>query len=402
MKKNSNPSSPTALSDKGQDSSMIESKKLAGENDLDMKEEQVQDPMPQEAVEKTSQAEEPAVKQTLSKWIEGYGRQSLVYVACGVIGGLVAAATMMNLPSKSQEKSEEITVKEVSSEGQIQDIAKSPEEKLKDGISARLKQQTQELEQQAKENGTSIQQEADKLLKAEQEAKEKQAVENFQSKAKKVSPIQSVVNLPINGMKAILADDGTLMFVTDNGRYAFVGDMIDIWQQKPLETIDEIRNSVTTVPVKALGLKPDGLNVLQWGTGKERVSAFVDPQCGWCHALIEEVKKDKDLSERFTFDFYVVPALGDTSDSLARQLWCADATNEEKLNAFTKGGDAISALKQKQPGQCVMGGYDQTLVTAQMLEVKGVPFLIAADGRYVAGKPQSVRSFLIPPSSKKE
>ena len=143
MKKNSNPSSPTALSDKGQDSSMIESKKLAGENDLDMKEEQVQDPMPQEAVEKTSQAEEPAVKQTLSKWIEGYGRQSLVYVACGVIGGLVAAATMMNLPSKSQEKSEEITVKEVSSEGQIQDIAKSPEEKRKDGISARLKQQTQ-------------------------------------------------------------------------------------------------------------------------------------------------------------------------------------------------------------------------------------------------------------------
>ena len=57
-----------------------------------------------------------------------------------------------------------------------------------------------------------------------------------------------------------------------------------------------------------------------------------------------------------------------------------------------KGSDAILALKTKE--KCEMAGYNDTLMTAQLLGVQGVPFVVASDGRFVAGKPQDVKAFL--------
>lgn len=214
-----------------------------------------------------------------------------------------------------------------------------------------------------------------------------------------VGKIDRVVKLDFDDAHAVHSDNGQILFMSGNGRFVLVGDLIDVWQKKELKTIEEIADATSRIPVEDLGLTPEGMNTLTLGTGPKVVSAFVDPHCGWCHRLITEVKDDAQLLKDFTVNFYVVPALGAASNEVAKHLYCAKADGKQKLEAFIGGPDKIKALPRDEA--CNTQGYDQTLMTAQLLGVKGVPFVIAPDGRSVEGKPRSLRNFLEPQTDAK-
>ena len=208
--------------------------------------------------------------------------------------------------------------------------------------------------------------------------------------------VDRIVELGMNNVRAVADSDGKVMFMGEGGRFVIAdGKLFDIWARKELKTIDDMAYAASHLPVKDFGLTPEGKNVVTLGEGAEEVSIFVDPQCGWCHRLMQEIEADKTLLDRFTFNFYVVPALGDESNRLAKRLFCSDATNKAKYSALKSGREAIDALSMPN-GKCKTDDYDQTLVMAQMLGVKGVPFLVSADGRFIAGKPKDIKAFLIP------
>lgn len=207
-----------------------------------------------------------------------------------------------------------------------------------------------------------------------------------------VSPIDRIVSLPMEGMRAVASKDGKIMYMGESGRFVIVGKLYDIWERKPLRTIEEIAHAANHIPVEKFGLTPEGKSVISTGNGKEIVTVFVDPQCGWCHKLVKEISEDSTLLETYRFHFYVIPALGDVSHKVAKHLYCSNVNPQEKLQAFMRGNDAIFSLKTKE--KCEMAGYNETLMTAQLLGVQGVPFMVAPDGRFVAGKPQDVKAFL--------
>lgn len=211
--------------------------------------------------------------------------------------------------------------------------------------------------------------------------------------------IDRVVKLDFEDAHAVHSDNGQILFMSGNGRFVLVGDLIDVWQKKELKTIEEIADASSRIPIEDLGLTPEGMNTITLGEGPKVVSAFVDPHCGWCHRLVTEVKDDAQLLKDYTVNFYVVPALGAASNEVAKHLYCAKADPKQKLEAFIAGPDKIRALPRNEA--CDTKGYDQTLMTAQLIGVKGVPFVIAPDGRSVEGKPRSLRNFLEPQTNAK-
>lgn len=316
-------------------------------------------------------------------------------ITLGVLAVLgVAGGAMYYFNGHSEKTSETVSDKQeqaVKTEKAetAEQLAKSPEERFKEKVEERL-----EVAKQQEAN-----QPANDIQTAEQRQQaQAQAQEQFKEKAKSASPIREVVEMNFANARAIQAEDGTLMLVSDNGRYAFTGKVIDIWQKKELTNIDEIWQSVSTIPVKEFGLNPEDSSAMQIGQGPEHVTVFVDPLCGWCNKLVDEVSKDKELQKEYTFDFYVVPALGDESHKLGYRLYCAPESNELKIKAFLAGKDKVEALVENE--KCDASGYDDMLVAAQMLGIRSVPFVVAPNGRFIAGKPSSMRLFL--EESKKE
>lgn len=288
-----------------------------------------------------------------------------VSIAC-----LAAAGWMMF----GGEEESDLTVTNVAT-------AQSEEAKTEEANKEKLKAKVEERIEAAKKDEAKA-----------AEALEEKEVQKFQEKAKKVSPLRQVIDFPFENMKAISAEDGTIMFVSGNGRFVISGTLIDVWQKKELKTMDEIVASSRVVPMKALGLNPDTHGAITLGKGKERVSLFVDPQCGYCHELFIRIQKDDALLKDYAFDFYVVPALGPKSHEMAKKLHMADMTDAKKAEIFRQGAEAFEKLPAvKGPNA---RGYDQLLMIAQMMGITAVPYIVAPDGRFLEGMPKDIRTFL--------
>lgn len=203
-----------------------------------------------------------------------------------------------------------------------------------------------------------------------------------------VPTIDRIVDLPITGLRAV-ESDGKLHLISQNGRFVITGHLVDVWNRQSLDSLEQIEALSDRIVFKQMGLDIDTLNSVSVGKGSQEVVVFVDPQCGPCHELMSEAKQLAESDDRYTFKFVAVPALGDESHALAKTLFCAKDRNQ-RLTALMAG----TLAQLETVADCNVRQYDVTLVTAQMVGVNGVPFVVAPDGRIARGRPTNLVAFL--------
>ena len=204
--------------------------------------------------------------------------------------------------------------------------------------------------------------------------------------------IKKIVDIDVDVLRAVGTEDGSVLFIADMGHYVFKGQMLDVWQRKVLRTIDEIAESVNRVDLKGMGYFQNDYAKYVAGTGEKTAVLFVDPRCGWCHKMLDEVLGDEKLLSEYRFSVHVIPVLGEESARLAKKLWRSEGTDAEKLAALVAGPEAIDALSDKKASD--PGPQDRAMILAGLLSIKAVPFAIAPDGRTSEGKPSDMRMFL--------
>lgn len=187
--------------------------------------------------------------------------------------------------------------------------------------------------------------------------------------------IDGITDIPMGQVRAVEAN-GEILYVSENGRYAIQGKLTDVWQRKELRTLDDIKKSAIKIPVRDMGIDVDTLNTIAVGNGPQEVIVFVDPRCDSCKSLIEE---SKDHPE-YTLKLVVVPALGQASHEQSKALFCA-TDKKDALEHLLTG--ALESLPQKT--SCDTSRYDLTLTIATLFQIRGVPFIIAPDGRFKMG-----------------
>lgn len=197
--------------------------------------------------------------------------------------------------------------------------------------------------------------------------------------------IDAMASLPVTGLKAV-ESDGRLLFMSDNGRFVIDGTLYDVWAQQPLTSLASIRSAGDRLDLRRLGLPLDDLQALTLGEGAEEVLIFVDPRCPHCHALLKQAGQ---LQSRYTFRILPVAVLGPESEQQVRQLGCA-VESGAALQSLISG--RVNGLPQRP--DCDLAPLQRTLVTAQLLGVQGVPFIVAPDGRISRGRPHSLREWL--------
>lgn len=206
--------------------------------------------------------------------------------------------------------------------------------------------------------------------------------------------LQQIVTLPIRGMRAVqsqnTAGDSQILFISDTGRFAISGQLIDILQQKPLSTVAEMQEVASRLDLKKLGLDVKTLNTITLGVGAQEVVIFIDPRNPSCLALAKEARA---LTKRYTFQFVLIPVLGDKSHQIAKQVSCE--TDKARLLTALLNGTLEKNLSQTA---CHSDAYERTLLLAQLIPIEGVPTLIAPDGRIHRGRPPHLKTWLEQPS----
>jgi thiol:disulfide interchange protein DsbC len=206
--------------------------------------------------------------------------------------------------------------------------------------------------------------------------------------------IDGMQDLPISGLKMVKSGEQTV-FISSNGRFAFYGDkLMDIWTQQEIKELADIDKIANRIDLSRMKLKADDLGAVTVGHGKGQVLVFIDPRCPYCGKVMKDLQA---LQDQYTFKLVMVPILGPESQNIVVQLACQLGASD------TKAKDAVRDRLLKQdyadlptepPAQCNKEPLQKAVVTAKLFDLKGVPFLIAPDGRTHSGAPESLADWL--------
>ncbi|MAD39223.1 MAG: disulfide isomerase [Tistrella sp.] len=201
--------------------------------------------------------------------------------------------------------------------------------------------------------------------------------------------VKRIEKLPIDALMLVEDAQGRITFQTPSGRFIIRGQLYDTWGGYLVDSPDAARRSMTTLPMDRVPMAQ--LGAITVGAGTDQVVVFVDPLCPHCHRLMAAIDQlVQSSATRWRFDILVLPVLGRDSEIAARQIECAADVDAARTALIT--GTSPAALQQKPT--CDLQHMSNRLITAQLIGIKGVPLIIAPDGRLQQGVPDNLLMFL--------
>jgi len=185
--------------------------------------------------------------------------------------------------------------------------------------------------------------------------------------------LEDVRMSPINGIYEVTRD-AEISYVSSDGRYAILGDMIDLDSD---DNISETRRRgvrarmIDTVPESEM------LVFAPKEPAKYTITVFTDIDCGYCRRLHSQIAEYNRLGIRVRYMFF--PRSGPDTDSWhkAESVWCASNRNEALTRA--KNGEDIKS--PKCPADIIKRDYE----LGQKLAVEGTPAIFLASGEMLPG-----------------
>lgn len=162
---------------------------------------------------------------------------------------------------------------------------------------------------------------------------------------------------------------GELLYVDAAGRYAVLGEVLDIKTQRNLT--QERKAELSRINFADLPLELAAKQVK--GKGRRVLATFEDPNCAYCRKLAQELEKLDDITV-YTF---LLPILSQDSADKAKAIWCA----KDKAQAWR---DWILNGKKPAPAKC-NAPLDQLQALGRKYNITGTPTIFLSDGMRIGG-----------------
>jgi thiol:disulfide interchange protein DsbC len=185
--------------------------------------------------------------------------------------------------------------------------------------------------------------------------------------------VEDVRITPVNGVYEI-AHGASISYVTGDGKYAIVGDMIDLDTDANLS-----ENRRRSIRARMIANVPDSeMVVYSPKDPKYTVTVFTDIDCGYCRRLHSQMAEYNRLGIRVRYLFF--PRSGPNTESWqkAEQVWCS--SNRADALTRAKNGEALSA-----PSCAANNIIQRDFDLGQKLSVEGTPAIFLASGEVVGG-----------------
>jgi thiol:disulfide interchange protein DsbC len=178
---------------------------------------------------------------------------------------------------------------------------------------------------------------------------------------------------PVNGVYEITRG-ADVSYVSSDGRYAIIGDMIDLDSDANLS-----ENRRRGIRQRLLETVPESeMLVFSPKDPKYTVTVFTDIDCGYCRKLHSQIADYNRLGIRVRYLFF--PRTGPDTESWhkAEAVWCASNRNEALTKA--KKGEEIQS-KDCGANNIVARDYD----LGQKVGVDGTPAIFLSTGEMLPG-----------------
>jgi thiol:disulfide interchange protein DsbC len=185
--------------------------------------------------------------------------------------------------------------------------------------------------------------------------------------------VEDVRISPVTGVYEITRGSD-ISYVSSDGRYAIVGDMIDLDSDANLS-----ENRRRTIRQRLIETVPESeMIVFSPKDPKYTVTVFTDIDCGYCRKLHSQIAEYNRLGIRVRYLFF--PRSGPDTESWhkAEEVWCAANRNDALTKA--KKGEEI-ASKDCGANNIVARDYE----LGHKLAVDGTPAIFLSTGEMLPG-----------------
>ncbi len=184
-------------------------------------------------------------------------------------------------------------------------------------------------------------------------------------------PVKSVTNSPVKDIYEVYMG-GRIVYTNEDAKYFFVGNLIDLKEQKNLT--EERERVLTAIDVKKLPLDQAIKHVK--GNGERVLYIFSDPDCPYCHQLEKELAQVNNVT--IYLFLYPITRLHPNAATVAEQIWCAK-------DQYQTWQDYL--LKKKTPAKVTSctTPIEKNIQLAKTLDVDGTPTFFLKDGSRVSG-----------------
>ncbi|BAP35692.1 putative thiol--disulfide interchange protein [Acinetobacter guillouiae] len=183
--------------------------------------------------------------------------------------------------------------------------------------------------------------------------------------------VKSVQNSPIKDVYEVYMG-GRIVYTNEEAKYFFVGNLIDLKEQKNLT--EERMQTLKSIDVKSLPLKQAIKHVK--GKGERVIYVFSDPDCPYCQNLEKELKNIDNLTV-YLF-LYPITRLHPNAESISQQIWCSK-------NQYQAWEDYLIDKKQPSANKSCTTPIEKNIALAKSLEVDGTPTFFLQDGTRISG-----------------
>ncbi len=188
-----------------------------------------------------------------------------------------------------------------------------------------------------------------------------------------------VKSSPISGIKTAVTDQGVL-YVTDDGKYAFQGKLYELTNNGPVDVSGKIL-------VDKLNSYKNEMIVYPAKNEKYVVTVFMDITCHYCHLLHQQLKEYNDLG--ITVRYLAFPRAG-MNNQTAKQM-----------EAIWTAKDPVFALNEAEKGNLPKEVKTPNVVKKHyelgaQFGVNGTPSIVTSTGELIGGylKPADLLSAL--------
>lgn len=205
-------------------------------------------------------------------------------------------------------------------------------------------------------------------------------------------PIDAIQSTPIQNLYQVTSGP-VVMYVTEDGRYAISGDILDLSDGETNITEDS-RKQARMNAIEKLG--EEHMVIFPAANEKYKITVFTDLDCVYCrkfHAQLESYNK-----KGMTIRYLAFPRSGNQSSSYdkAVSVWCS----EERHKVFNKAnlGHPVP------PKTCDGHKVDDQFHLGVMTGISGTPSILLQDGTLVPGyfSPDSLLSIIKEAQKKKK
>jgi thiol:disulfide interchange protein DsbC len=178
---------------------------------------------------------------------------------------------------------------------------------------------------------------------------------------------------PISGVYEV-SRDAEISYLSSDGRYAIVGDMIDLQSD---DNISEARRRVIRARIIENVPESEMLVFAPKEASKYTVTVFTDIDCGYCRRLHSQIADYNRLGIRVRYMFF--PRTGPNTESWhkAEAVWCASNRND----ALTRAKNGENLQSPKCPTDIIKRDFE----LGQKLLVEGTPAIFLASGEVLPG-----------------